>query len=56
MAGLALTSSTATCPPLLSRGKATRRWLAQKPSLSPGVVRLSPLRLVMWLSRCRTVP
>lgn len=30
--------------------------MAQKPSLSPGVVRLSPRRLVMWVSRCSTAP
>lgn len=50
------TSRTAIWPPAESSGRATRWWLAQKPSLSPGVVRLSPRRLVMWLSRCSTVP
>ena len=30
--------------------------MAQKPSLSPGVVRLSPRRLMRWVSRCSTLP
>lgn len=43
-------------PPAESRGKATHWWLAQKPSHSPGVVRLSPRRLVRCVSRCSTLP
>ncbi len=50
------TSNTAICPPAMARGTATRRPLAQKPSHSPGVVRWSPRRLVMWVSRCKTAP
>lgn len=50
------TSRTAIWPPAESRGRATRWWLAQKPSHSPGVVRLSPRRLVTWWSRCSTRP
>lgn len=50
------TSRTAIWPPAESRGRAMRWWLAQKPSHSPGVVRLSPRRLVRWVSRCSTLP
>lgn len=50
------TSRMAIWPPAESRGRATRWWLAQKPSHSPGVVRLSPRRLVRWVSRCSTLP
>lgn len=54
--GCSVTSKTATCPPAESSGTATRCRLAQKPSHSPGVVRFSPLRLVKWVLRGRTVP
>lgn len=51
-----ITSKTAICPPAMARGTATWWGLVQKPSHSPGVVRLSPRRLVMCVSRCWTFP
>ena len=50
------TSRMAIWPPEIARGTATRWLLAQNPSLSPGVVRLRPRRLVMCVSRCITAP
>lgn len=51
-----LTSKMAIWPPEMESGTAMRWLLTQKPSHSPGVVRLRLRRFVMCVSRCITAP
>lgn len=51
-----LTSKMAIWPPEMESGTAIRWQLTQKPSHSPGVVRLRLRRFVMCVSRCITAP
>lgn len=51
-----LTSKMAIWPPEMESGTAIRWQLTQKPSHSPGVVRLRLCRFVMCVSRCITAP